>query len=63
MAIGPLMSEGLRRLDEERSEAAPKREKKVAAGLGWQRHRSTFGRLDLSRTKMISGYLAASRGN
>ncbi|MBZ9710492.1 YdaU family protein [Mesorhizobium sp. ESP7-2] len=31
-AIGPLMAEGLRRLDEDRIEAASKRERKVAAG-------------------------------
>ncbi|ANN59654.1 hypothetical protein A9174_25005 [Mesorhizobium loti NZP2037] len=31
-AIGPLMSESIRRLDQERSEATVKREKKVAAG-------------------------------
>ncbi|ESW91721.1 hypothetical protein X773_01190 [Mesorhizobium sp. LSJC285A00] len=31
-AIGPLMSEGLQRLDAERSDATIKREKKVAAG-------------------------------
>ncbi|MER8844036.1 DUF1376 domain-containing protein [Mesorhizobium australicum] len=31
-AIGPLMSESIRRLDQERSDATVKREKKVAAG-------------------------------